>query len=258
MVGKMKEVFESLENMFKTNQAPEKIAHRMFPKFDLPCNKWSLTNQLIMMSKETEDARGYKQWLEIGRQVKRGAKGFYIIAPVLRKETDAANVVCGFQALPVFRVEDTDGKEREMKKTLIKHLPLLDKAEKWGIDIKLEPQNREYLGYITVSPENKTIALACRDEIVFFHELAHYAHYQVATLKKGYTPNKEIVAELSAQVLCCLVGKSGDSFFGNTYEYVEREAKALKLTPYQAMIGLLHEVELVVKYILAEDVCDAT
>jgi len=34
---------------------------------------------------ETADARVFKQWQKAGRRVKKGAKAFYILAPVKRK-----------------------------------------------------------------------------------------------------------------------------------------------------------------------------
>ena len=45
------------------------------------------------------------------------------------------------------------------------------------------------------------------EESVFFHELAHAAHEKVkGTLKAGQDPLQEVVAELSAQALCRMVG----------------------------------------------------
>ncbi len=38
-----------------------------------------------MLMNETEDARGFRQWEKVGRRVKKGAKAFYILAPVRKK-----------------------------------------------------------------------------------------------------------------------------------------------------------------------------
>jgi len=83
---------------------------------------------------DTEDARGFRQWQKIGRRVKKGAKAFYILAPIRKKvpvkirreverinengETEIVEVeetiyvdkLVGFKSIPVFRYEDTEGK----------------------------------------------------------------------------------------------------------------------------------------------------
>ncbi len=71
---------------------------------------------------------------------------------------------------------------------------------------KAIPGNYFRCGYY--SSLGKEIALATKEESVFFHELAHCAHEKVkGSLKAGQDPLQEIVAELSAQALCSIVGK---------------------------------------------------
>ena len=115
-------------------------------------------------------------------------------------------VLYGFGAKPVFRFEDTDGDPLDYQQIELPELPLLERAEKWGISVKAIPGNYRYYG--CYSPNKKQISLATKDECVFFHELSHYAHHIIkGELKAGQDPTQEIVAELSAQTLCRIVGK---------------------------------------------------
>ena len=72
-------------------------------------------------------------------------------------------------------------------------------------------------------PGKMAIALASPEECVFFHELAHAGHDKLAPLKPGQDWKQEIVAELSAAVLCRLVGKKPDNL-GQSYRYIEKYA----------------------------------
>src|SRR4051794_40846156 len=46
---------------------------------------WSLCNQLLVLLAGTADARGYRQWQEGGRHVKKGAKSIRILASCTRR-----------------------------------------------------------------------------------------------------------------------------------------------------------------------------
>jgi len=87
------------------------------PQADIPSAKWSVGNRVLQFLADTSDARGFRQWQNAGRKVKKGAKAFCILGPNSRviKETDdngekiEKTIVTGFHAIPVFRAEDTDG-----------------------------------------------------------------------------------------------------------------------------------------------------
>src|SRR5437016_5817311 len=84
------------------------------------CSRWSLNNRLLAMIAGTSDARGYRQWQEVGRFVKGGTKALYIVAPKKFKKGEVEDAetgekhavfgISGFLAVPLFRFEDTDGK----------------------------------------------------------------------------------------------------------------------------------------------------
>ena len=83
-------------------------------KDDIPCRRWSWSNQLLAALSGTGDARGYRQWETVGRHVKKGSKSFPILCPCIRKFEDKETgeekaAIYGFTSAPVFRLEDTEG-----------------------------------------------------------------------------------------------------------------------------------------------------
>ncbi len=253
MNEKVKKVLDVIVSKFKSGDIPEAVAMASYPIPDIPSAKWSLTNRTIMFLCGTGDARGYRQWQEAGRNVKKGSRAIYIIVPCFGKKTDdegeEQQFIRYFKASPVFPMEVTEGEPLDYEQIELPELPLIERAEEWGISVKAVPGNYLYRGYY--SPGIQEIGLATPEEKVFFHELAHAGHDKVAGgLEKGQAPLQEIVAELSAQALCRLVGKQSEDTTGNSYRYIERYAEKLKLTPYTACLKVLGETEKVLNIIL--------
>ena len=252
---KVKQTLSHLLERFRNGDIPQAVAMSVFPPSDIPATNWSLLNRTIMVINGTHDARGFNQWQKAGRKVKKGAKGFYILAPKMKKveleaETDEERekyVLAGFTPIAVFRAEDTEGAPLEYEQIELPDLPLMDLAHQWGLEIKGIPGNSIVLGYFR---ENSEIALASPEETVFFHELAHAAHSRlkgsISTEKKW---KKEVVAELSASVLCQLYGKS-DRYVGNNYQYIENYAHDAKMSAYMACVNVLKETEQVLDLIV--------
>jgi hypothetical protein len=46
------------------------------------CDSWSLGNQLLMLLAGTDDARGFRQWEQIGRRVHKGERGLLHLRPL--------------------------------------------------------------------------------------------------------------------------------------------------------------------------------
>jgi hypothetical protein len=150
---------------------------------------------------------------------------------------------------PVFRFEDTEGESLEYEKLELPDFPLLERADEFGVSVKAIPGNYRYYGYFR--PGTKEIALATPEETVFFHELAHAAHEKVkGTIKAGQDPLQEIVAELSAQALCRIVGMQARDTTGNSYRYIERYAEKIKLSAQAACLKVMSETEKVLNLIL--------
>jgi hypothetical protein len=258
MNQKVEKVVNNILEKFKTQDIPKAVAYAQFPIPNIPCNQWSLLNQLTVMFSGSIDCRGYRQWLENNRSVKKGAKAIYILVPWVKKEAGSSkedgskSTLMGFMAKPVFRVEDTDGEVLKYDNIQLPKHNLLERAEELGVLVKAVPGSYQYYGYFNSS--EREIGLATPEEKTFFHELAHVAHEKVkGKLKRGQDPAQEIVAEFVAQVLCQLVGKTLDRHLGNSYSYIENYARKLDCTPYKSVLSLLSEVDKVLKLILQEE-----
>lgn len=220
---------ESVVRMFETGNLPEKIAQTYIQKAskDVPSASWSLGNQLIMLAHETTDARGYRQWQAVGRQVRKATKAFYILAPITRtfKEKDpetgeeqTRTVLVGFREVPVFKIEDTEGEPLEPPTYNPPTLPpLYNVAQRFASQITYVPfVGQAWRGEYRIG--SREIRLATHDVSTFFHELGHAAHATFRALKGGQQPEQEIVAETVAATLCHLYGFDGYLYHG--YEYI--------------------------------------
>jgi hypothetical protein len=252
MTAIIEKAVQGILTRFESGDIPEAIAYSLFPTPNIPSSEWSLLNRMLMYLGDTVDARGIRQWNRIGRRVKKGSKAIYILVPrMVKKKTDQEenNVLIGFLCKPVFRVEDTDGDPLDYEPPAIPDaLPLMDKAREWGIAIEAMPGNNGYYGYY--APGSNRISMATTEETVFFHELAHAAHHRVTGgIKCVQDWKQEIVAELSAAVLCSLVGKTTKSL-GNSHRYIEGHAKDAGLNPVQGCLRVIGDVEKVLRLIL--------
>jgi hypothetical protein len=239
---------------FKTGDVPKAIVYSMFPIKGTPSDRWSYINRMIMLLSGTIDARGIRQWNKVGRSVKPGSKALYILVPFFVKrrclEDDETEILKGFMAKPVFGVEDTEGEPLDYEKEIpLPDLPLLERAKEWGITVSTISPHPKYLG--VYFSDVKEIVIASPEEIVFFHELSH-ASYElcIGQLKPGQRWDQEIIAELSAQALCHLVGKQPKNNLGNTYKYIESYADHAGLKPISACLKVINDVETVLNFIL--------
>ncbi|PKN67574.1 MAG: antirestriction protein [Deltaproteobacteria bacterium HGW-Deltaproteobacteria-15] len=254
MNGKVKEVLQAILDRFNSGDIPNAVAYSMFPIADTPSSQWSILNRTLMFLAGTHDARGFRQWNEVNRYVKKGSKAFYILVPHIRRRDDKdtgdeRDVLIGFLTRAVFRYEDTDGEPLDHEQIDLGGLPLIERAQEWGVEVKAIPGNYRYAGYY--SSQRKVIALATMDECVFLHELAHCAHDKIkGGLKSGQDPAQEIVAQLAAQALCRIVGKTGDKHLGTSYRYIEGYAERIKVSPFTACLKVMAETEKVLTLIL--------
>ena len=258
-----------LLEMFRTGDLPAAVAHTTLTRRadDVrPSDKWSLGNRLLMLAVGTEDARGFNQWQEVGRRVKKGAKAIYILAPVTKKklvrrtETDPETgetrvieeertVITGFRGVPVFRYEDTEGEPLpEADYDPPEPPPLFDVAWKFVGSVQYRPFVGAYYGYF--NPAKREIVLNAHDASVFFHELAHAVHHTIKPggLKGGQHADQEIVAEVVAATLCEMYGFKGYIWHG--WQYVKAYAGQDGQQALKAVMGVLSDVEKVLAVIL--------
>jgi len=259
MAGNIKEVLKTILDCFESGNIPQAIAYSVFPIPDIPSSRWSLLNRTLIYISGTMDARGFKQWKEVNRYLKKGSKAIYILVPrmVMREneEGEEEEILAGIMVRPVFRVEDTEGEPLDYQGIEIPELPLIDKAKEWDISVKAIPGNYRCYGYF--SQERKEIGLATREESVFFHELAHAAHQRVLKdFKNTQYWRKEIIAELTAAVLCKMVGKTS-RYLGNNYQYIFHYAKKMKLSPVKACMEVMGDVEKVLDLVLKDSKADS-
>lgn len=222
-------VVPTLLDMFANEDFPAQLALTIIKRENaIPSDSWSITNRLIMrIIGETNDARTYKQWQAVKRQVRKGEKAFGIIAPVTKKvhndETDKDEIrIIGFRALPVFAYEATEGEPLpEVDCTPTKLPPFFDAAEALGVSVSWKPLSCNAYGYYRLS--DHSITLHSQDYAVFYHELAHAVHDTIEPLKDVPDAKAEVVAELTAAVMCEMAEVSG--YQQQSYEYIKRYVK---------------------------------
>lgn len=245
---------KQIVDMFREGNAPKALAVvTITPQTDIPSAKWSLSNRVLQFLADTSDSRGFRQWQEAGRKIKKGCKAFYILGPKTRMITDTDEngeetekaVVTGFFAIPVFRAEDTDGAPLPYEPA--SPPPLADVAEAFGLSVSYQTYASQYYGYYQSS--SKKIVLATHSAQVFLHELSHAAHHRIeGQLQGGQVPSQEIIAELTAATLAQLY--CPDVNLGFSYEYVKRYAEKSKKSIERACLAVINTVGRVLDEIL--------
>ena len=234
-------VLNGIVDLFTDGDVAQAVAIATFPTPDIPLAKWSLRNRVIAMIAGTGDARGYRAWESVGRNVQKGKRAFYILAPLMVKDRKGGvdkngkpkMIVIGFKGVPVFRAEDTEGDPINYPKHELPAHPLSEVAEAWGIDIK----TAGFAGHAYGWTDGKgNITLCTPNERTFFHELGHCADARTHKLKGGQDAVQEIVAELTAATLARLVGREMPND-GRSKSYIQGYARKLypNLTDAEAM-----------------------
>ena len=205
---------EKIVGLFSSKELPDLCAKALISAPEKPSSKWSLGNQLLMLLAGTSDARGFRQWTEVGRWVGRDMKAIWILGPVRKKVKqeateegdaqgrEAKEVLIGFKAIPVFRYEDTAGQELPVYQPR-NPPPLMDVAGKFGMSVQYARLGPGMYG--ATDHTAKTIVLASEDWDVFFHELAHAIHRSFEPKSgHGQEPEAETIAQLVAATLARL------------------------------------------------------
>ena len=216
---KAEEVLRGVIRLFSEKQFPETCAKAFIAAPEVPSSSWSLGNQILMLSSGTSDARGYRQWNKVYRNVRRGAKAVYILVPMKRNTTDEKTgeektVTVGFGAVPVFRYEDTEGMPLEQYQP--KRLPpLFGLAERNGISVQWA--NSRHGEYGSIDLAGDTITLSTESADTYLHELVHWYDNKNQKLKAGQDSKQETVAQLGACVLASMYGHDARQY---TWSYI--------------------------------------
>jgi len=219
---RLEAIVAMLRQAIEEDSLPASVARSVLreKKADRPSDRWSVGNRVIMRLCGTEDARGIRQWNEVGRRVKKGARAFYILAPLYKtvrrqvEDPDTGEVreeekqiLLGFKEVPVFRYEDTEGDPLpEVSYDPPALPPLAEVARLYGIPVRYGPYTERFYGWYRPWG-GQEIFLATHDEDVFWHELAHAAHHRVkGSMIGGQDPVQEMVAGLAAAIISELYG----------------------------------------------------
>jgi len=251
---KAEESLNKVIDAFQKGEVAERCALATFPMPNIPACEWTLHNRWLALIQGGEvDCRGFRQWQEAGRNVKKGARAVYIFRPWTKKVKDEGEdrekVVCvGFSPIPVFAASATEGEPLDYEEIKPPDIPLMKVAEAWGLRVSAQPFTERYYGYF--SGREKAIVLCSPDVSVFLHELCHAAHARLnGGLKGGQDPIQEIVAELGAEVLRRILGSEKDTS-GHSYSYIESYASKMKVSTLNACLKVLRETAEVVGLIL--------
>jgi hypothetical protein len=215
-----------------------------------PAYKWSLSNKVLAFVQANEfDCRGFRQWQDIGRNVKKGCKAVFIVRPHTIKRKDEENeeeLICvGFSTVPVFAASDTEGKEFIPGYQPQELPPLLEVAKKFNISVDYVPVPSDRLG--DTNREGSKIRLGSQNPSVFFHELTHAIHAQIdGGLKGGQHTDQETIAEFTAVVLMDLYDLGDHT--GNSWDYISSYSH----DPLLAITKALGTVEKVLKVLTNE------
>ena len=236
---KAEDAAQRVLDAFKVGNLPKPLAAIFIRRNDdSPCREWSWSNQFIVALAGYSDARGFRQWEQVGRKVKKGEKAFPILCPCVRKRTEKneetgkeeeRSYVYGFTSAPVFGFEQTDGADLPTGDAHVdqwfRSLPLRGVAESWGLSLgTFNGEKADYLGYYK---HGQGIALGVENLATWAHELVHAADDRNGTItrKPGQQVDNEIVAELGGAVLLEILGYESESDRGGCWKYVESYAQ---------------------------------
>jgi hypothetical protein len=246
--GKAAEAANEILRAFqKPNSLPTPLGQVFIHRKDnVPCRAWSWRNQLLSALHGHADARGFRQWEQVGRHVKEGEKAFYILSPCMKtveeKTGDEKKVIYGFKGTPVFGFDQTEGKSLPVGDPVferwLKSLPLREVADAWGLSVEAyNGKGATSLGKFRheLNGNGKAIALGVKNLSTWAHELVHAADHRTGKLTElGQHWRSETVAELGGAVLLKVLGHDHDADLGGCWEYLQGYAKKQKIDVLKA------------------------
>jgi len=227
---------------------------------ECPAARWSWRNQLTAALAGHFDARGFRQWQQAGRAVKKGERAFYILGPCLVKDKEAdpadgdAFRLVGFTAIPVFGYCQTEGEPlpgREEETAFIDALPLIEVARAWNLTVAtFNAEGGSRLGYYR---SGTAIALGVENLSTWSHELVHAADDRRGALVRsaGQVLSNEVVAEFGGAILLEALGYIVESDRGGAYQYIQGYAKQAERDVLSVCTELLDRACAAVALILA-------
>jgi hypothetical protein len=247
--GKAAEAANDILQAFQhPNTLPAPLAHVFIHRKEcVPCRSWSWRNQLLTALHGHSDARGFRQWEQVGRHVKKGEKAFYILSPCLKTVVDEnteeeKTILLGYKGTPVFGLSQTEGDPVPVGDPAVERwlqtLPLREVADAWGLSVEAyNGKGADALGNFRYKRNDcgKSIALGVQNLSTWAHELVHAADHRNGKLKEmGQHWRSETVAELGSAILLKILGLDYDADLGGCWEYIQRYAKQEKMDVLKA------------------------
>ncbi len=271
--GKAESVATRIIEHFKTGNISQALApifiHR---NDDIPCRSWSWSNQLLAALAGYDDARTYRDWQNVGRQVTKGQKSFHILEPCKKMITDTASgedrcILYGFKAGARFGLEQTEVTDEDRwaghqdndhtAERFLDALPFVNVARHWGLSVR--SYNGREGSALGKYRHGQSIAVGVENLATWAHELIHAADDRLGQLtERGQHWRSETVAELGGAVLLCCVGMDHEADLGGAWTYIEYYAKANDGQTVDAAMAVLNRVCKAVALILdAAEALDA-
>jgi antirestriction protein ArdC len=205
---------------------------------------YSLCNVLLIVKQSPNAGRvaGYRAWQWLGRQVKKGEKGIMILAPVLRKRTEATNepetadesrAVATYRAVYVWSEQQTAGKDLPEigcvtgdPSVYLERLETFVRANGIALNYSADIAPAKGLaekGKITLLP-NQTPAETFSTLV---HEQAHAILHQSERRAETTKRIRETEAEAVAFVVCQAIGLETGTAAADYIQIYEGDAKLL-------------------------------
>lgn len=180
-------------------------------------HSYSLGNCLLILRQNPRATMvaGFRAWLKLGRQVKKGEKGICILAPLVgKKELDDGSgetrEVFGFRAVHVFDVSQTDGDELpEVNKISGDPGEKLGKLHATAAKLGIALSYDENLGGADgVSKGGEVVLLRGLLPAEEFNTLAHELSHELLHRGSDRRTLSKAVKELEAEAVAYVVSKA--------------------------------------------------
>ena len=256
---KIKAALSRIENCLATiNTDKDWLAYLSFQSLFY---NYSAQNAILIYSQNPEASyvKGYKSWNQLGRYVKKGAKGLAILAPCIKKVEEFAEpddksvyadeqgkkvtkkIVSGYRIVYVYDIADTDGSD-EYLPVLVKGLAGNSEEEKEIYErllavISKEHTVQEVLGTSTKGSYNlDTRVISVRADLeylqkikTFLHEYAHAIDFKLHPEVDIQRNRRELVAESVAFVVALRLGLDTSSYSMSYIQSCLKDKDELKL-----------------------------
>ena len=218
-----KKAFDELMEAVERGESAQLKAYlRVMGRF----SRYSLRNSLLihLQRPEATQVAGFWKWKQLGRSVKRGAKGIAILAPMIYRERRAQrktddeeedvelDVVRNFRTAYVFDIRDTEGKDLpEFSQVQGDPGIYLDRLQSFIAAKGINLETRSLYGTTQGYSAGGLIVLksdlpAAERTSTLVHELAHELMHRDTQAKQPDRNILEIEGEAVSYVVCSAIG----------------------------------------------------